>query len=92
MATNPFDTHRCDLGTEAYGTGADKEYVDIMFRNSGSSSGSKCVYCGGIPRFKLIAKIAVLDSEQLRKEGFICETCITKGVVSSSDYGVREIK
>lgn len=92
MGFNPFDTQEYDLGISIYTNGADKDYVDSTFRTAHMESSLKCIYCGGTATHKLIARVPGLDSEQLRKQGFICENCIKQKVVSPSDYGIREIK
>lgn len=92
MSFNPFDTRVYDLGTDAYSLGLGKADVDISFSNPRTGSDTPCVYCGTHANYRLVAKVPALDSEQLRKQGFICENCIKQARVSPDSYGIREIK
>ena len=89
---NPFDMPTYDLGLDHNTSGQYKHDIDHAFRTSHIPNSLTCVACGSIADYRLIAKHTHLDTEELRKQGLVCQRCVDHGYFSPQDYGIRKIK
>lgn len=77
-----------DLGI---GGGYGREEVDIGYKMAPFGRITACcAVCQQPAKYKLVAKSKEVDTEQLRKDGTVCEHCLT--YFDPRTYGIRELR
>lgn len=79
-----------DLGTlDLLGVGIDE--VERALKHTAYSTAPKCIICKGTPKYKLVPIHSHLDTEEVHKQGYVCEHCIMQGYFSPRDYKLKEL-
>ena len=88
---NPFDSESLgDLGAGIY-CGQGIKDVDSMFKETAYSTAPTCIVCGQPAAYRIVAKKRWLSTAQIEDKGFVCEHCLQAKLISTKDYGIRDL-
>lgn len=73
-----------------------KEGVDQMLKDTymygGCSTSTPCFICNKPATYRVIPKPGVPNSAFIEDKGFICENCLSAGLLDKENYGIRKLK
>ena len=90
MSSSPFNNKNYNLGSDTIEDGSSANDISESIKSAHLSTGILCYICKRAGTHKLIAKVSHLDTEELRKIGYVCKDCLSKHV-NPLQYGIREI-
>lgn len=88
---NPFSLGKYDLEANR-GVGSSKEDIDNSLLYSAMDLPIQCYSCTAPnPKYQVVAKQTVHETAQIQNGLYLCNHCMSRGILDSNLYGLRTL-